>query len=167
MARRLPIVRVGAWYHVTNRGLNGSTLFPTTQETEAFVTSIGEMAERFAVEIHAFCAMGTHYHLLVRAHEGELRRAIKELEVGLATEAPRLLPMSFGRHLLQVTRYIHRNPVEAGLATHPNAWPWSSFRGYLDRLEAPGWLRTDAVLGWLGQVGARQKYLRFVMKDID
>ena len=166
MPRKLPVVRAGAWYHVTQRGLEGSTLFPTAPEADAFVTRLGQIAEQFPVEIHAFCAMGTHYHLLVRAQECELREAIKDLEDGYVTESPRLLPMSFGRHLLQVTRYIHRNPVEAGLATGPEDWPWSSLPGYLDRLDAPGWLRTDAVLGWLGQFGTREKYRRFVQGSV-
>jgi hypothetical protein len=66
-----------------------------------------------------------------------------------------------GRHLLRVTRYIHRNPVEAQLVADPADWPWSSYRGYLDPLDGPPWLRTDAVLSWLG-FGARQKYRRWV-----
>ena len=162
MTRPLPIVRAGAWYHVTNRALKGSALFPTPRRADAFVTSLGEIAEQFAVEIHSYCAMGNHYHLLVRAQEDELLQAITKLEAGLTMEKVRLLRMAMGRHLLQVTRYIHRNPVEAGLVQSPERWPWSSYRGYVDRLEAPGWLRTDAVLGWLGPIGARQRYRRFV-----
>jgi REP element-mobilizing transposase RayT len=145
--------------------LNGSALFPTPREADAFVTALGEIAERFAVEIHSYCAMGNHYHLLVRAQEDELLQAIAKLEAGFTTENARLLRMALGRHLLQVTRYIHRNPVEAGLVQRPEGWPWSSYRGYVDRLAAPVWLRTDAVLGWLGPIGARQRYRRYVGKN--
>ncbi len=162
----LPRVRAGGWYHVTNRGLNDSVLFPTPREAEAFVTILGEIAEQFAVEIHSYCAMGNHYHLLARAQEDELLQAIENLESGLHanTEGARLRRMAIGRHLLQVTRYIHRNPVEAGWVERPEDWPWSSYHGYLDRLAAPPWLRTDAVLGWLGSIGARQRYRRYVEK---
>ena len=76
----------------------------------------GMIAQRFAVEIHSYCAMGNHYHLLARAEEGELLRAVARLEAGMSGQmgSPRLFRMAFGRHLLQVTRYIHRNPVVAG-----------------------------------------------------
>ena len=164
MARPLPIVRAGGWYHVVNRGVNRSALFRTPQTTDAFVSALGEVAQRFAVEIHAYCAMGNHYHVLARGLEAELLRAIAPLEAGIAgtAERARLRRMAVGRHLLQVTRYIHRNPVEAGLALRPADWPWSSYSGYLDRLDGPHWLRSEVVLGWLGSIGSRQRYRRYV-----
>ena len=70
--------------------------------------------------------------------------------------------MAVGRHLLQVTRYIHRNPVDAGLVRRPGEWAWSSYRGYLDPLDGPRWLRSHVVLGWLGSIGCRHLYRRFV-----
>jgi REP element-mobilizing transposase RayT len=144
--------------------LNDSALFPTRREADAFVAALGEIAEQFAIEVHSYCAMGNHYHLLVRAQEDELLQGIAKLEAGINsdTENARLRRMAIGRHLLQVTRYIHRNPVEAGWVQRPEDWPWSSYHGYLDRLQKPRWLRTDAVLGWLGSIGARQRYRRYV-----
>jgi len=167
LARPLPIVRAGTWYHVVNRGVNGSVLFPTPHEADAFVTVLGEVAERFAVEIHAYCAMGNHYHFLVRADADELLRAIGKVDAAIPGETgrARLRRMVFGRHLLHVTRYIHRNPVDAGLATRPADWAWSSYRGYLDRLEAPHWLQSRVILDCLGSIGARQRYRRYVEED--
>ena len=108
--------------------------------------------------------METHYHLLVRADETVLMRVLVELEWGteLMAERARRRRMAVGRHLLQVSRYIHRNPVEAGLVLDPATWPWSSYRAYLDPLDGPEWLRSGSVLGWLGSIGARQKYRRYV-----
>lgn len=164
MPSTLPTVRAGGWYHVVNRGSVGAVLFPTSEAAAAFVAVLDEIAGRFEIEIHAYCVMGTHYHLLVRAREAELERAIGALEAGFSTCAGRARPrrLAMGRHLLQVTRYIHRNPVEAGLVTRPADWPWSSYRGYLDRLDAPRWLRSDAVLGWLGSIAPRQRYRDYV-----
>ena len=139
-------------------------LFPSPESANRFVERIGLAASRFAVEVNAFCVMGTHYHLLVRAREDELREAIESLEqdIGEETGRVRLLRLALGRHLLGVTRYIHRNPIEAGLVLRPEDWVWSSYRGYIDRQDAPDWLRSDAVLAWLGCIGARLKYRRFV-----
>ena len=164
MARSLPVVRAGAWYHVVNRGVDRTPLMPTPDAAATFVTDLGKIAECFCVEIHAYCTMGNHYHLLARGEEAELRRAVAQLERSIPGQPgrARLCRMAVGRHLLQVTRYIHRNPVEAGLVDRPSDWPWSSYRGYLDPADTPRWLRSDAVLGWLGSIGARQRYRRYV-----
>ena len=167
MARPRPIVRAGTWYHVVNRGVDGGALFTKPSEVAAFVADLGVIAARFAVEMHAYCVMGNHYHLLARADEEELLQALVRLEAAIREHAgrARLCRLEVGRHLLQVTRYIHRNPVEAQIVRRPADWPWSSYRGYLDRLDAPPWLRSDAVLGWLGPIGARQSYRRYVEGD--
>lgn len=167
MTRRLPIVRAESWYHATNRGVDRSVLFPTSKEAMVFVDTLGKVAGQFAVEIHSYCAMGNHYHVLARADEDELLRALSTVESAIAgvPGRPRLCRMAFGRHLIRVTRYIHLNPVEAQLVLHPEDWPWSSYRGYLDRLAAPPWLRSDAVLGWLGSIGARQRYRQEVEEN--
>lgn len=147
-----------------NRGLDGAKLFPSSEDASAFVAAIGRLACQLPVEVHAYCVMGTHYHLLVRAEEDVLLGALEGLEAPFSALAGkvRVRRMAVGRHFLQVTRYIHRNPVEAGLARRPEDWPWSSYRGYLDRIEGPSWLRSETVLGWLGSIGARQRYRQYV-----
>ena len=92
--------------------------------------------------------------------DADLRRAFLKLDAdcSLTAEGARFRRMVFGRHLLQVTRYIHRNPVDAGLVPRPGDWRWSSYAGYVNSLEAPPWLRSTAVLGCLGSIGARHRY---------
>jgi REP element-mobilizing transposase RayT len=151
---------------VVNRGIDGSSLFPTPDARDRFVSALERIAYRFAVELHAYCVMESHYHLLARAEEAEWRRAFDELdtECSLTTDDARSRLMVFGRHMLQVTRYIHRNPVEAGLVRRPGDWCWSSYRAYVDSLQAPPWLRSAAVIGCLGSIGGRQRYRRYVEK---
>jgi REP element-mobilizing transposase RayT len=167
--RQLPIVRAASWYHVVNRGVDDSSLFPTPEARNGFVSALERIAYDFAVELHAYCAMESHYHALARAEESELRRAFEELDIEcrLTTDGARFRSMVFGRHMLQVTRYIHRNPVEAGLVPRPGDWRWSSYRAYVDPRHAPPWLRTAAVLGCLGSIGGRQRYRRYVEVDIN
>jgi len=149
---------------VANRSIERSSLFPTPETRDEFVSRLGEIAYGFAAEINAYCVLESHYHVLVRGEEPELRRAFAWLDGDRspAMEGARFRPMTFGRHLLQVTRYIHRNAVEAGLARRPGAWRWSSYLGYVDPLYTPPWLRTSAVLGLLGSIGVRQLYRRYV-----
>lgn len=169
MSRPLPKVRAGGWYHVVNRGIERSTLFPAPQAKNAFVAVLGRIAYSFPVELHAYCAMESHYHILGRGQEADLRRAFTELDADccLTAEGARFRRMACGRHLLQVTRYIHLNPVHAGLVRRPWDWRWSSYRGYLDPLEGEPWLRSLVVLGWLGSIGGRQRYRRYVEERMD
>ena len=164
LPRKLPIVRAASWFHVVNRGIDHSSLFPTPEARDGFVSTLERIAYRFAVELHAYCVMESHYHVLARAEESELRRAFDELntEYSLRADTARFRRMAFGRHMLQVTRYIHRNPVEAGVVRFPEDWCWSSYRAYVDSLCAPPWLRSAAVLGCLGSIGGRKRYRRYV-----
>jgi hypothetical protein len=70
-------------------------------------------------------------------------------------------------HLALVSRYIHRNPVEAGLVTEPWHWPWSSARAYVGLVRTPGWLHTDAILEMFGPQVARQMYRDFLAEETD
>jgi REP element-mobilizing transposase RayT len=149
---------------VVNRGLDGSTLLPTPEARDRFVSALEQIARHFPVELHAYCAMESHYHVLARADESDLLLAFSDLDgtCPRTTDTPRHRRMVSGRHLLQVTRYIHRNPVEAGLVRRPEDWGWSSYGAYLDPARTPPWLHTAAALGWLGSIGPRQRYRRYV-----
>jgi hypothetical protein len=122
------------------------------------------------VDLHAYCWLPGHYHVLVRADLTSLRAALAQFESEsgfLPAEAPRAVPVAFGRHLLTVSRYIHLNPVDAGLAWRPENWPYSSFRAYLGDREAPRWILTDALLGRFGSVGARHRHRAYVYAGMD
>lgn len=181
MARPLRIRFQGTWYHVMNRGAARREVFPSREDVTDFVNLLGEIVEGFPVEIHGYCVMGGHYHVLLRTPEAILDCAMRHLDGvytrgfhqrhgtdgSLFREPHRAVIVKAGRHLVQVSRYIHLNPVEAGLAARAEDWPYSSLRGYLDPTRGPRWLRTSAVLGQFGPIGARQRYRQFVAAGID
>jgi alkanesulfonate monooxygenase SsuD/methylene tetrahydromethanopterin reductase-like flavin-dependent oxidoreductase (luciferase family) len=74
-------------------------------------------------------------------------------------------------HYWTVSRYIHLNPVRAGLVPRPEGWQWSSYPGYRDKRIAQDWVAHDALLGaWKGDHGgqdARREYVRFVERGLD
>lgn len=181
MARPLRILFPGAWYHVTNRGLERRPVFRTPEDADRFLALLGETSRDHGVEVHAFCLMGNHYHLLLRTPRGNLSRAMRHVD-GVYTQRfnrahGRDGPLFRGRyaavlvqadkHLVCAARYIHLNPVEAGLVDRPEAWPLSSYAGYLDPRRAPPWLRTSFVLGWFGNPGARIRHREFVEAGLD
>lgn len=181
MARPLRVLYPGAWYHVMNRGAARATVFRDPDDAQDFLRLLGDLGERFAVEVHAYCVMGNHYHALLRTPEPNLSHAMRHLD-GVLTQRMhrrretdgsifrgrfRSVLVQADRHLLHVTRYIHLNPVEAGLARRPEDWPWSSYRGYLNPPEGPRWLVTRFVLAQFGSIGAHLKYREFVQAGLD
>ncbi|NCO89877.1 MAG: addiction module toxin RelE, partial [Armatimonadetes bacterium] len=72
--------------------------------------------------------------------------------------------MEAGSHLHELTRYIHLNPVRAGMVEHPADYQWSSYRDSLGLRQAPAWLDVTATLSRFGTTEAkqRQQYREFV-----
>jgi hypothetical protein len=71
-------------------------------------------------------------------------------------------------YLLELSRYLHLNPVRAGLVKLPEEYRWSSYRTYLSVTTPPAWLSIDYVLAQLnGKQGQpRRKYREFVMEGV-
>ena len=181
MSRPLRIEYEGAWYHVMNRGAGRRQVFRGPAEGRLFLDLLGELDETFGVETHAYCLLGNHYHLLLRTPRGNLGRAMRHLGGLFTQRANRLArrdgPIFRGRykavlieaeaHLAAVGRYIHLNPVMAGLVRRPEAWRWSSYPAYLGRVAAPEWLHLEATLAGFGKRGARERYRAFVAEGLD
>jgi len=168
MARPLRIQYPGAVYHVMNRGGARQKIFLEKEDYEASFKSIREIHERWRVEIFAYCLMGNHYHICLRTPEGNLSRVMRHLD-GLYTQRFNRMHRRDGAllrgrykaivvdkdsYLAQVVRYIHLNPLEAGLVREPQAYAWSSHRFYLRPKEAPKWLRPEEVMGEFASITA-------------
>ena len=153
-----------------NRAGGGAAWIRDRAAASAFLARTVETIARFPVDVHAYCLLSRHYHMLVRAEPEALRDALAHLESvsGFAgAAAPRAVPVLFGRHLMIVSRYIHLNPVDAGLVWYPEHWPFSSFRAYLGDLTAPRFILTGALLGRFGTIGARHRHRAYVYAGMD
>lgn len=174
MARPLRIEYPGAWYHVMNRVAGRGLVFKERWTTELFLRMLQDLDQRFHVECHAYCLMGNHYHLLLRTPEGNLGRSMRHFS-GLFTQGynrrlNRDGPLFRGRYkailvdadsyLLAVSRYIHRNPLEAGIVRKLDSYAGSSYPAYVGKADAPAWLKTRFVLDVLGS--RKSQYRQFV-----
>src|SRR5207245_11338614 len=166
MARPLRIEFPGAFYHVINRGQSRRDIFLEDKGRQSFLDLLGELVRLWKVEIYAYCLMSNHYHLLLSTPATGLARAMRHLD-GVYTQKFNRVhhrdgPLFRGRykailidaeeHFLSVVRYIHHNPVAAGLVTDMDRYPWSSHWGLIKKKQCPAWLETDAVLSrfrWL------------------
>jgi putative transposase len=167
MARPLRIEYPGAFYHVLNRGHRGEPIVLDSRDRERFLLDLGRMAELFRVSVHSYCLMTNHYHLILETPEGNLSRAVQWLNVSYATYYNRrrecaghlfqgrfkAILVDAGTYLDALSRYIHLNPVRAGLARRPQDYEWSSCRYFVRSEKAPAWLEVNRILG--GFAGAR------------
>lgn len=164
MVRPLRIEYPNAWHHVMNRGLERRPIFRSDADRRIFFQILFEIVETYRIEVHAYSLLDNHYHLLIHTPLGGLSRALRHLN-GVYTQAfnRRYLrdgPLFRGRfhsrlvesddYLSELVRYIHLNPVEAGLCQNPIEHRWTSHRAYLLPKECPSWLTTGEILGRFG-----------------
>jgi len=177
MSRPLRIEYENAWYHVTNRGAARQKIFLTQKHREMFLEVVLEVYRRFRVEVHAYCLMPNHYHLLIKTPLANLSTAMRHLKRRFNISCKRDGPLFRGRfksivvdsenYLLRLSRYIHLNPVVAGLVKKPEAFSWSSYQYFIKANKSPEWLRCDATLERFSQRLRRKQYQLFVQEGID
>jgi REP element-mobilizing transposase RayT len=177
MARKPRIHYPGALYHVILRGNDDEEIFFVHGDRTHFLRLVEGGVARFGHRIHAFCLMANHVHLAIQVAEVPLSKIMQNLSFRytgwINKRRGRLGHLFQGRYkailvdqdsyLLELTRYIHLNPVRAGLVKDPAAYPWSGHRYYLGHEKAPS-LTTDWVLSQFSkQMGAaRAQYAQFV-----
>jgi putative transposase len=120
--------------------------------------------------------MTNHFHLLLRSLEGHISAGMQFLagrftrlvNVRVGRDGPLFrgryasVPIKSDAHLAQVCRYVHLNPVVAGMTPTPEAWRWSSASGYAGIAQPKPWLKTKFVLGLFGPGDAVTAYRDFM-----
>ena len=149
----------GRWFHVMNRGMSRRTVFETRRDIRYFLSRVAYAVRRGEIEVHSFCIMTTHFHLLVRSPVGKLADAMRRIQGEYVCwfNRPRVRDGSLcrGRYLSKLVmslmyrsicvRYIDYNPVKAGLAKKPSDYPHGSAARFA-RKKPPPWLCGDWVL---------------------
>jgi REP-associated tyrosine transposase len=177
---RLPRIDVeGALHHVFDRGNRGQVICEDALDYGLFLALLERAVLKFGWLVHAYCVMPNHYHLLIETPKAGISAGMQLLNgrYAQAFNAGRrldghLFQGRFGSvlvesdaHAVWLSRYIARNPVEAGLAASPGDWEWSSY-GALRRGRAPSWLAHEAVLRLLGGgESAAVEYERLILDE--
>jgi putative transposase len=147
MPRPLRPQLAGGMYHVTSRGNRGCEIYRDDGDRVAFLSRLLAAAERFEWDVHAWCLLSTHFHLLVTtraptiaAGMQELKSRYAELFNGRYALRGHLFDGRYSHrlvtseaHLMNVYSYIALNPVRAGICDRPEDWWWSSYSGLLAR----------------------------------
>ena len=119
----------GGWYHVMNRGACRQPIFRDDKHQQMFLDLLKEIVQTHSIEIHAYCLMGNHFHMLIHTPIGNLSRAMQQLSSIYTRRYNNLTkrdgPLFRGRfksiivgsdrYVLKLTRYIHLNPLRPKL----------------------------------------------------
>lgn len=178
MARPLRIEYPGAFYHVTSRGNEQKAIFKSQRDREKFLGYLESASTRYGAVIHCYCLMGNHYHLLLETPEGNLSQIMRHINGAYTTyfnvkrrRAGHLLQGRYkailveaDAYALELSRYLHLNPVRAAMVSRPEAYPWSSYRVYVGDQPSPEWLQKNFILSCLAERGENKKerYRAFV-----
>jgi REP element-mobilizing transposase RayT len=173
MARPLRIEYPGAFYHVMNRGLSRRVIFLEDDGRQSFLDLLGELCRLWKIEVHAYCLLDNHYHLLLSTPEAGLSRAMRHLD-GVYTQKFNRVhhrdgPLFRGRYkailidaeeyFLAVVRYIHNNPLAAGVVADIDRYRWSSHWGYLNKKQCPDWLNPRSVVSRFRDLKQYQQFM--------
>lgn len=172
MARPLRIQYEGALYHVLNRGDRREAIFLDDADRKGFLDCLGQTCGKTGGQVHAWCLMSNHFHLVLETPQPNLAVGMKWL-LGTYTQRfnrrhhlsghlfqgrykAQLIDERSEGYLRAACDYVHLNPVRAGLvsAEEPlEAYRWSSYPAYRYPKLRPTWLRRDRVLGEHGLKG--------------
>ncbi|RMA79512.1 transposase [Umboniibacter marinipuniceus] len=152
MPRTARLVSPEVPLHIVHRGLNQRQLFYGLHDYLRYIRLLVSNAQAYHCDIHAYCLMPNHIHLLITPHS---QRAPALLMKTCAQQYARYINTAFDRsgplwdsrytsclvdndsYVLACYRYIEDNPVRAGMVTTPASYPWSSYLANAEQDHCP------------------------------
>jgi REP element-mobilizing transposase RayT len=170
MARRPRGDEPGSWHHVVNRGIARRPLFEARSDMRFFLARLARQVRLERIELHAFCLMTTHFHLLVRSL-GALSEAMRRVQNEHSRRFNRRQrrdgslvrgrffskPVDTLEYRRLLIRYIDANPVRAGMVRSSGEYEFGSASAYLDG-RGPPWLSREWVEAEACSAAGRRRY---------
>ncbi len=177
MPHRGDIFAPGNAYHLYNRGLNKADIFTGADNYRFLLGKVKRLLKEIPATVIAYCLMPNHYHFVMR-QEGEtplsqfIGRLFQSYTQAYNRQQKRTGPLFAGRfrcvhvdseeYLLHLCRYVHLNPVAAGLVARPEDWPFSNYLEWIGRRE--GTLVDRALIG--AYFDTPEAYIAFVQAEL-
>jgi len=183
MARPLRLEFPNALYHITSRGDRREDIYEDDEDRITFLSILGKVVSEYNWICHGYCLMSNHYHLIIETLDSNLSKGMRQLN-GVYTQATNRRHKRTGHlfqgrykailvdkesYLLELARYVVLNPVRAkGMVRTIDDWPWSSYLGMINKVNAEDWLTTDWVLSQFGEgrIQAINRYQQFVLEGV-
>lgn len=132
-------------YHVVLRGINKQTIFEDEEDYEMFLVTLNQYKKKSGYKLFAYCLMSNHIHLLMKTLDETLGQIFKRIGASYVywynQKYDRTGPLFQGRfmseavetdeYLMAVLRYIHQNPIKAGIVSKLENYVWSSYCEYI------------------------------------
>ena len=164
-----------------SRGNARQEIFLSDNDRYLFLELLGELSERFNIEVHAYVLMGNHYHLLLKTIDANLSKAMQWFGTSYTSKfnlgnqvSGHLFQGRFksiivqnDAYLLRLSCYIHRNPLRAGIVERLADYSWSSYRCYAYGKKPPGWLKIETILNQLHDIDPHKAYRTKVQQYSD
>jgi len=170
-------------YHVMLRGINHGDIFLEDDDKDVFLNILLQKKSKGEYTLHAYCLMDNHLHLLIQEKEDDIARIMKRIGITYVSyfnkKYQRIGPLFQDRYksekvendgyLLTAMRYIHNNPVAAGLVKNQGAYKWSSYNEYLNKRKSFIVADTALILGMFGSdvKSAQEGFLEFMKQKDD
>ena len=133
-------------YHIMLRGINQQQIFEDSEDYEKFLQILKDCKAVSEYKLFAYCLMGNHIHLLIQEDKEPIEQVIKRLatrfvywynikyqRVGhLFQDRFKSEPVEDDAYFMTVIRYIHQNPVKAGLCKNVREYEYSSYKNFFD-----------------------------------
>ena len=182
MGRRPRVHYPGALYHVISRGNQRQRVFKDDPDHRRFETLLSETVKGHSLTLYAYVLMPNHFHLLIDVSRAPLSKAMQSLLYRYAHYYNRRYRKNGhlfqGRYkailcdrdsyLMELIRYLHLNPVRAGMVSDPARYRWSSHGEYLRGRTERGIAVEEGLKLWGTQRGqAIRAYQRFVRDGLE
>lgn len=153
MGRRKRIWYPGATYHVMSRGNRRTVLFRESSDYLRFLTCVSMAREQYGFKVHSMCLMTNHFHMLIETDQTELWKTMQKILHPYSMDfnhkynfTGHLFESRYTaclvedeRYLLEVSRYIHLNPVKAMMVREPLVYEYSSYEKFMMEGQSDGY----------------------------
>jgi len=169
----------GQFYHIYNRGNEGKPIFFERDNYLFFLKRMHDYSLKMQIDVVCYCLMPNHFHLLLK-QAAEISIAV--FMASLCTSYAKAINKRIDRaghlfqqryqekiidkneYLLYLFRYIHLNPVVAGLAKRPEDWEFSSYRDFID-LRSGRLPKREYIFNEFIDVGQYREFMQ--MEDVE
>ncbi len=136
-------------YHIMFRGTNGQAIFIDDEDNKRFLDTLNRYQQEIGYVLYAYCLMGNHIHLLIKEGNEDLSNTMRRIGTSyvnwynwqydrkghLFQDRFKSEPVESDSYFLTVLRYIHQNPLKAGLVSDIESYKWSSYHEYIGEVK--------------------------------
>ena len=178
MARPYRLQGENCFYHITSRGDDRKKIFLSDYDFEKFLEYLLVAKNKYKFHLYAYCLMNNHYHLFIETLQPNLSKIMQYINTAYTSyynkKRKKIGHLFQGRYksiivdedsyFLELTRYIHLNPVRARIVTSPQEYKWSSYQGYI-KATTDKYIDKEELERYVGM--SEKEYKEFVLGGIN